>query len=462
VQDCRRQRVLVISHDLVGPRMAGPGIRYWELARALSTECDVTLAAPGQPPADAGMRTLIYEPGRSDGVRAACAGADVVLAYGCLLYDLPFLAELPVPLVLDLYIPGPTESLPLHARRPLAEQEAQQQADLALFARIAAAGDLFLCASERQRDFWLGFLAAAGRVAPAAFAQDATLRRLIDVVPFGLPTAAPQRTAPLYKGVLPGIGAHDRLLVWGGGIWDWLDPLTLLRALPRVLAVRPDVRCVFPGGQHPWQERVPAMPMLARARELANELGLTDKTVLWGDWVPYERRADYLLEADLGISLHMDSIETRFAFRTRILDYVWAGLPMVVSQGDTLSEVVSARGLGRVVGYGDVDGVSTAILELLAEADARGSRRGAFAAVAEGLSWPRVAGPLLDFCRQPQRAADKARLQPGALATLATELARSQVQTRELAALVEGYRNGRVMRALAWLGKARRKPGGSR
>ena len=40
-------RVLIISTDIVGPAMAGPGIRAWELARALSAECTVTLAAPG-------------------------------------------------------------------------------------------------------------------------------------------------------------------------------------------------------------------------------------------------------------------------------------------------------------------------------------------------------------------------------------------------------------------------------
>ncbi len=45
------------------------------------------------------------------------------------------------------------------------------------------------------------------------------------------------------------------------------------------------------------------------------------------DWVAYEDRGDYLLEADAGVSTHFAHIETEFAFRTRILDYLWAGLP---------------------------------------------------------------------------------------------------------------------------------------
>ena len=49
------------------------------------------------------------------------------------------------------------------------------------------AGDFFICASEAQRDFWIGTLHSRGRINPRTYADDPTLRRLIDVVPFGLP-----------------------------------------------------------------------------------------------------------------------------------------------------------------------------------------------------------------------------------------------------------------------------------
>ena len=38
--------------------------------------------------------------------------------------------------------------------------------------------------------------------------------------------------------------------------------------IQRIAPEWPDVKCVFPGGQHPWREQVPAMPMLARAQAL--------------------------------------------------------------------------------------------------------------------------------------------------------------------------------------------------
>ena len=33
------------------------------------------------------------------------------------------------------------------------------------------------------------------------------------------------------------------------------------------------------------------------------------------------------MEATLGVTMHFDSAETRFAFRTRALDYLWAACP---------------------------------------------------------------------------------------------------------------------------------------
>src|SRR3989304_4365913 len=40
------ERILIISHDVVGKQMAGPGIRYYHLARVLAKEFEVILAVP--------------------------------------------------------------------------------------------------------------------------------------------------------------------------------------------------------------------------------------------------------------------------------------------------------------------------------------------------------------------------------------------------------------------------------
>jgi tRNA (mo5U34)-methyltransferase len=101
----------------------------------------------------------------------------------------------------------------------------------------------------------------------------------------------------------------------------------------------------------------------------------------------------------------VDSLEARLAFRSRVLDYIWAGVPMVVSQGDATSDIVKEYGMGLVVGCGSVGGVTEAITELLEGLS--GTSAGSFVQAQTALTWERVAQPLLAFCEAPVRAADR-------------------------------------------------------
>ena len=44
---------------------------------------------------------------------------------------------------------------------------------------------------------------------------------------------APSTGPDTLRGVVPGIGPDDDMLVWAGGVYDWFDPLTLVRAVAR-------------------------------------------------------------------------------------------------------------------------------------------------------------------------------------------------------------------------------------
>ncbi|NLD45315.1 MAG: glycosyltransferase family 4 protein [Chloroflexi bacterium] len=452
----RRTRVLLISPDVVGPRMAGSGIRAWNLARVLAPSCDVLLAAPTSGAvATPGFRLLSVTLDAPAEIDEALAWAEVVVSNGNLLHDYPQLTDLSVPWVVDAYVPTPTEALAANQHRDQAERLAGHAVDTRAVNRFLARADLVLCASERQRDLYLGLLAALGRLNPLNYDADPSLRALVDVVPYGLPAEPPVHTRAVLKGAEPGIRPEDKVLLWGGGIWNWFDPLTLIEAVALVAAQRDDVRLCFPGARHPYVERVPDMEMRARAAALADSLGLTDRHVFFREWTAYEDRPNYLLEADLGVSMHPAGLEARFSYRTRMLDYLWAGLPMVVSDGDLFADLVRAHGLGRVVAPGDVQGLATAILGLLAEPDARGSRAEAFRRVAAGMSWEVVARPLIAFCQRPHLAPDRqagyTSGDPYEVATLRRDAEEARQRIEALEALVAGYQNGRLMRALAAL-----------
>ena len=142
--------------------------------------------------------------------------------------------------------------------------------------------------------------------------------------------------------------------------------------------------------------------------QLADELGLTGTHVFFNtDWVNYDDRVNYLLDADLGVSTHFEHIETAFSFRTRILDYLWAGLPIVATGGDTFADLITEHRLGAVVPPEDVDALAAAIESVLVDPEraAIGARSRAYG---ETFRWSRTLQPLLDFCAAPHPAADRA------------------------------------------------------
>ena len=143
------------------------------------------------------------------------------------------------------------------------------------------------------------------------------------------------------------------------------------------------------------------------ARRLAEELGLTGTHVFFNEgWVAYHERQNYLLESDVGVSLHLDHLETQYSFRTRMLDYLWAGLPIVATAGDGFAQIIATEGIGTVVPPGDVDAVAGALVALLADRHARETCRARAVAVASRFRWSAVLEPVVSFCAAPHHAPD--------------------------------------------------------
>jgi glycosyltransferase involved in cell wall biosynthesis len=184
--------------------------------------------------------------------------------------------------------------------------------------------------------------------------------------------------------------------LWSGGLYNWFDPFTLIHAVAEVAKKHDTIRLYFQGTKHP-HPGVPEMPVVNEARELAGSLGILDSNVFFNDsWVPYQDRANYLLEADCGVSTHRDHIETTFSFRTRILDYLWAKLPMVVTEGDYFGDLVKEKGLGIAVPAGDVHALAKALEKVLYDDQTAARATKAIDKVREDFYWSEVLKPLMN------------------------------------------------------------------
>jgi glycosyltransferase involved in cell wall biosynthesis len=428
--------------------MAGPGIRSYRLALELARDSEVTLVVPFRTDlAPETIEVVQDDPWDDKRMSERVRGYDAVVAQSLPVPTMARLARSDTIAIYDLYDPVTIESLAWSTDHPPSRRlDALGRLARLLQTASLACGDAFICASERQRDMWLGALETLGRIDRAAYERGPSLRHLIDVVPFGLDPEPPRSARPVLKGVVPGIDEDNRVLLWGGGIWNWFDPLTLIHAVHRLSARRHDMRLFFLGLRHP-NPGVPAMAMEQRAVELARGLGLTDRVVFFNfGWVPYDLRGAYLLEADIGVSAHLDSVESRFAFRTRLLDCFWAGLPVISTTGDVLSELVRERQIGRSVDAGSVDGWVEALEALLDDDAELGLMKARLDAVRAEFAWPRVVQPLRHFVTG---------LRPSGR-PLPSALRATYVSTRvENAVLQHGPRRagGRVLRRL--IGKTR-------
>jgi glycosyltransferase involved in cell wall biosynthesis len=387
--------------------MAGPGIRYRQFADQLARRFDVTLVIPSDPDDDLpGVRVLSAPKLGHRGFGRLADSVDAVVAQQLTIATMERLARRGTRVIYDLYDPLLFESLAYHQGDHNGQKYAGPLSRAAMLKQILAlaTGSAFLCASHRQRDLWLGVLSSLGRIGFDEYAADPSLERLVAVVPFGI-EAEPPRAETALKGGFAGIGGDHRVLLWGGGVWNWLDPLTPIRAVAELAKHREDVHLVFLGIRHP-SPRVPEMAMAQSAVDLSAQLGVLDSKVHFNfDWVPYAHRARFLLDADLGISGHFDTVETRFAFRTRLLDYLWAGLPSVVTRGDALGDLIGERGLGRVVGFEAVDEWTEAISGLLDDSEEYRLAGQRITDVREAFLWPRVVEPLADLLASPLPAA---------------------------------------------------------
>lgn len=400
------RRVLCITLEPISKKMAGPAIRCVEIGKQLAREHEVTVFSPqasdfknGSEICPDGNFNLFCHTGKAELYRLA-QNQDIIFVQANVLKPYPGLVDLGKYLVVDLYDPfllAVLAQFTVDSNSASASYRLMHQ----VLKKHMMHADFSVCASEKQLDYWLGRYCSIGRLTPEMYGFDKSFRKLIDVVPFGLPDTPPQKSGEGIKGKVPGISKDDFVLLWGGGIWEWFDPLTIIQAVAQVSQKHPQVKLYFMGYQSP-NPQVGLMQMATKAKELAESLGVLNKQVFFSDsWTPYEDRVNCLLDADIAVSAHFDLPETRFSFRTRILDYLWAGLPILTTTGDQLADQIEREGAGMALPYQNVDRWVEAIDKLVTHKSLLDQYSEASSRLAANYHWSKTVQPLMNFCNDP-------------------------------------------------------------
>ena len=378
--------VVIATADVVGERMAGPGIRAWHFAMELSRHFPTALVGrlegragvspavigrPARSPLESSPSETLGECGQdarspvpllewgSRKAHDAMRSAAVLIGQPARGFRRMKRGQR---VVYDLFDPVLLELREMYGGHPSLRQRLHFLAEQMRLQRAVAEGDLLIVAAPHQRELY-----AADRVIEVGFGTDAT-----------------GAGEPLER---------EDLILWGGGTWEWLDPRTAVEAVVRLN--RKGVRCrmLFLGRSRPNRA------LVDRRRE-----SRLDQLIAEGQpwvsansqWVPYAERLSWLRKSKIAMMLHRPTAEARYSIRTRLFDAIGAATPVIATEEGYAADLVGSEGLGIIVPPEDVDAVAAAVERLLGDNAFHATCVSNLERIRPRFAWPIVMQPLVE------------------------------------------------------------------
>lgn len=326
-------------------KVEGGGLRCWGLAKGLranDADLDITVAyheSYKQESFTEHFEDINIATWNNENVRNLIAAYDTVIVSYC-MGDLSLtVAESVRPdqqLVLDCYVPIYVEV----SARDTNDMDREYRAfhdDVGRWSQVLARGDLFLCSSEAQKKFYRGVLSGVGRVNPATYGTD-----MIRVVPYGIYRQDPMPSEKPITKALPAGDKDVKKILWFGGIYPWFDLRNLVDGVHQLNKKVP-TRLVIVGAKNPFNNHPDFTRPYDQLVEHIDSDPELKRLIVMQDWVDFAKRADWYLDSDLVVVINKLGEENELAWRTRLVDFMWADLPIVTNGGDPLGEELLAN-----------------------------------------------------------------------------------------------------------------------
>ncbi len=333
--------ILVISEGpppLGSTGVEGGGLRAWGLAKALAHHgFQVTFAYRSTfALADDHERTSI-----PDGVKVdTWDGTNlkdiidnhriIVMRYamGEALHIISCLSDSHI-LVSDNYIPISVEVAARQSDDPneLTNYLRLQKSSL----RATRRADYILYASDTQYHYYVGYLAGINKLNPKTYGE---LEKRMFKVPYGVDPSEKVGRAQ---------SRPDKpTLLWYGAFYSWFDMESLVESLKELKKDVPGFRMVIAGAQNPYNKDPGLLAHYNRTMKALEPIKDIIELVPWG---PFDERFVTYAKSSAIITWNHDGLENKFAWRTRLMDFILAERPIITNGGDPLAEDLIRRGV---------------------------------------------------------------------------------------------------------------------
>jgi glycosyltransferase involved in cell wall biosynthesis len=277
--------------------------------------------------------------------------------------------------------------------------------------QVLQRGDVFSGCGRPQQHMTVGELAMAGRLNRHTFGYEFT--RVI------LP-GSPPVSELAGKGQIEG-GSNGRswlnqfdvpsgafVVLWCGGYNTWTDVDTLFAALEQAMAVDDRVRYLSVGastytGPDNVYDRFLSQIENSPYRDRFHMLG----------WRPWSEMGSFYRSSDVGLNIDALHYETLYGTRTRLVEMIAAGLPVITSLGPELSYLLRDAGAALTFPVGDADALGRQILTLSRDTACRNQMAAAAGRyAAHNLSFYETTASLRAWVADPMLAPDRQQASP--------------------------------------------------
>lgn len=302
-------------------------------------------------------------------------------------------------LILDCYVPIYVEVSARNSEDVDREYNAFHH-DVGRWAHALKRGDLFLCASEPQRRYYMGVLSGLGRINPVTYGEE-----LIKIVPYGIYRDEPKAaTKPIAK-LIGKKDEQSKKVLWFGGIYPWFDLRTLVDAITLTNDELP-TKLIVVGAKNPFNAHPDFIKAYEKLAAYVEQDPKRREHVVFQDWVRFEERADWYLDSDLVVVINKLGDENELAWRTRLVDYMWADLPIITNGGDPLGEILLSNDAAVKLHGLSAKEISNDLVQTLKDKQNLDNVKKNLSKVKKQFYWDVATKDLAESIRSHARAAD--------------------------------------------------------
>lgn len=258
-------------------------------------------------------------------------------------------------------------------------------------------GDVFSVCGASQGHMLVGELAMCGRLNSRTLGYDFT--RIIYPGAPPVPNHEGQKTHSLSAF---GIPSEAFVVLWCGGYNTWTDVDTLYYGLVTSMANNPKIHFLSVGAST-YEAPETAYDRFVKSIE---QSPYRERFHLLG-WRPWQEIPDYYYASDIGLNIDALHYETLYGTRTRLVEMLAYGLPVLTSEGAEISYLVPKKGVGASFASGDGDDLACTLLHLSTDLESLSTMRmAARMLVASDWSFRATTAALRSWVAVPEVAPD--------------------------------------------------------